>query len=586
MREALAELAAGIVGRKKHFFILHGNVYDRVYFGGEEFGDIVEFLIGIASLQTIFSWCLTYDIFSGMRVARGSEKDIAAVMGIKNEPVSGANAELIEALKKSKGQPVGDFPIEPEKAFPCFDALLRKAPNPTMLIIDFADSLVPKSLGNVNRYADRALSVGLSKWSKDQKIRQAGHLIILVCRNVRLMDNILLDRIFEGNQIRVSKPAEDERREYLEKFDPSLSVFLPKATAGLSLKDLREITALVPPEAKSDDALRAIFVLKKKILTEECGDLLEIIAPRFGFEAIGGLEWLKTEFSLVAKDMREGNYAAVPQGILMMGPPGSGKTIFAETTAKEAGVNCIKLLNLKSMWLGESESNTDRVYAILKDLSPAIVFIDEIDQNQRQRGGFDGDSGVSAYLFKRLLEITSESAYRGKILFMFATNRPDLLDSALKRDGRCDMRVALLPYSAEDLAKICPVTFVQYPEMKSNIKDWLPYTKRCKGYSGANIIEVVRRAWVYATRNNQQAINHEDMEWALADYRPQIADEKANAICSLQAILNCSSNSLMPPNWKEVQEECEQILLGERSPLIADAVAAAVFKSNPDAANN
>lgn len=586
MRKAFLELATAIANRKKHFFIFHGNVYDSIPFADQEFGDIVEFLIGIESLKSIFPWCLAYDIFSGARIIKGEKKDIAAVMGIKEEPVSGDNAALIDALKKSKGQAVGEFPIEPEKIFPCFDALLRKASNPTMLIIDYADSLIPKSLGNLNRYVERALAVGLIKWSKDQKIRQAGHLIVLVCRNARSLDITLLDRVFEANQFRFPKPAEDERREYLEKSNPASAAFLAKATAGLSFKDLQEVIASVPPEARSDDALRAVFALKKKILTEECGDLLEIIAPRFGFEAIGGLDWLKEEFGLVARDMREGDYASVPQGILMMGPPGTGKTIFAETMAKEAGVNCVKLLNLKSMWLGESESNTDRVYAILKDLAPVIVFFDEIDQNQRQRGGFDGDSGVSAYLFKRLLEITSESAYRGKILFMFATNRPDLLDSALKRDGRCDMRVALLPYNAEDLAKICPVASVQYPEIKTNIKNWLSYTKRCKGYSGANIIEIVRRAWVCATRNNRQAINREDMEWALADYRPQIADEKANALSSLHAILNCSSNGLMPPNWKEIQDDCERILFGTSPPSLGDMIATAVAKNDPQGANN
>ena len=77
------------------------------------------------------------------------------------------------------------------------------------------------------------------------------------------------------------------------------------------------------------------------------------------------------------------------------------------------------------------------------------------------------------------------------------------------------------------------------------------------------------------------------MEWALGDYRPQYADEKENARSALYAIVNCSSNCLMPPNWREVQEDCERILSNSRGRAsLGDAIAVATSKDDPQGANN
>lgn len=245
----------------------------------------------------------------------------------------------------------------------------------------------------------------------------------------------------------------------------------------------------------------------------------------------------------------------VPQGILFSGPPGTGKTIVAEAFAKEAGVNFVKPMDIQTMWLGESEKRMTKFMDAIKDLTPVVVFIDEFDQNQSSRGAFEGDSGVGRRLFKKMLEIMSDTSLRGKILWIFATNRPDLIDSAIKRPGRCDLIIPFLPPDKHQLALICQAAFKQYPEMKSKVKNWNPYARRCEGYSGAQIIEVIRRAWERANDMGRKFIEDKDMVWAYNDYQPQIQQNSDIERMTLLSLMECSSRDLRPENWKKVVKD-------------------------------
>src|SRR5262249_21903551 len=119
---------------------------------------------------------------------------------------------------------------------------------------------------------------------------------------------------------------------------------------------------------------------------------------------------------------------------LLVGPPGTGKTLVAEALAKEAGFNFVRLGDVRSMWVGESERNLSHVLRVLVELAPVVVFVDEVDQMLGQRDqGWSGDSGVSARLFARILNFMGRNEHRGRIIWVAATNRPDLLDEAMLR---------------------------------------------------------------------------------------------------------------------------------------------------------
>ncbi len=158
----------------------------------------------------------------------------------------------------------------------------------------------------------------------------------------------------------------------------------------------------------------------------------------------------------------------------------------------------------------------------------------------------------------------THTTLRGKILWILATNRPDLIDPAMKRPGRCDLRLPFLPPGKDELSKICVAAFRQFPEMATNIKKWQPYTEKCDGYSGADMIEVIRRAWERASELGQDKIGHEHMEWALSDYRPQALERKEVAKMALLSIIECSSNALLPKNVQELTANYVEELTGVR----------------------
>lgn len=555
MREVIDNLVSTIRRRKGHLFIVSGNIYDSLKYGSQKFPVFTDFLVTLTEKK--LTQCLYYDLFSGIKIVRGNEERIKQVGLATGEDKNkkDPNAALIMALKQARNSvSASKLPVSPPEVFSFFDRILEKTKNPTLIIVDYADSIIPAGLQNLNQLTDKVLSIALIKWSKNRIIREKGHLIFLITRRAGDLDELILDRSFEAVQFRIPKPDEELRKSFFieKRFETKEALILSRASSGLSL---RELEALVDKDFRSinlNDRLDHVFSLKQKVLKDEYSDILDMITPRNGFEAIGGLEKAIAKLKRIASYMREGRTSLVSQGILFMGPPGTGKTVLAEALAKEAGLNFVKPLDIKMMWVGESERRMTRFLDAIKDLAPVVVFIDEFDQNQSQRGGFEGDSGVSRSLFKKMLEIMSDTSLRGRVLWILATNRPDLIDAAIKRPGRCDLRIPFLPPDQEQLALICEAAFYQYPDIKTEVKNWKPHIKCCNGYNGADMIEVIRRAWERAAENSRKAFTNQDMSWALKDYRPQSLDRTQISRMTTLALIECSSRSLIPDNWQEV----------------------------------
>jgi len=105
----------------------------------------------------------------------------------------------------------------------------------------------------------------------------------------------------------------------------------------------------------------------------------------------------------------------------------------------------VELRNFREKWVGATEGNLEKVFSILHALGQVIVFVDEADQMTGKRGGGDGDSGLSGRVYAMLAKEMSDTANRGKIIWIFATSRPDLLEVDLKRQGRLDVHIPLFP---------------------------------------------------------------------------------------------------------------------------------------------
>jgi SpoVK/Ycf46/Vps4 family AAA+-type ATPase len=147
-------------------------------------------------------------------------------------------------------------------------------------------------------------------------------------------------------------------------------------------------------------------------------------------------------------------------GYLLCGPVGTGKTFLVECLAGEAGVPVVKLKNFRDRWVGSSEGNLEKIFRLVRALGRCMVFIDEADQTLGRRESGSGDSGLSGRLYSMIAQEMGDSANRGRVLWILASSRPDLIEVDLKRPGRVDVKVPLMPTStqAESAALIGALT--------------------------------------------------------------------------------------------------------------------------------
>ena len=137
--------------------------------------------------------------------------------------------------------------------------------------------------------------------------------------------------------------------------------------------------------------------------------------------------------------------AALPKGYLLCGPVGTGKTFLVECLAGEACVPIVKMKNFRDKRVGSSEGNLEKIFRLIHALGRCYVFIDEADQALGRRDSSSGDSGVGGRIYSMLAEEMGSSTNRGKVIWVLASSRPDLIEVDLKRPGRVDVKIPLFP---------------------------------------------------------------------------------------------------------------------------------------------
>lgn len=460
-----------------HSFILHFNVNDVIAPGVTLPKYLLKLLMGSPD-SPLMDVIVYYDRARGIQFPLPSMKQrFVDVLGLAEKDQE-ADA-MLSAITKSLGTSnikIGDkdlrddveLPRQPGQALPLIDRLLHTNKLRSAVVVFAAETIVPEADVAVMSPEDRTNLVTISTWGNDPEIAKTGNIIVLVTGNLTDIHSQVRAASSKFESILVDLPDYDRRlafiRELAAKYDFDWQMTreqLANLSAGLSLVHIHDIVL----RAAQQKSLTHELVKERKddILASEFGEVIEVMEPRFGFEAIGGLDHVKSFFSRsVIKPLREGNRERAPMGVLMTGPAGTGKSAMAEAVAKEAGVNAVSLNLAKifGQYVGNSERNLEKALRAIKSLAPAIVFIDEIDQSVRRGEG--GDSGVSNRIFKRLLEFMSDTGNRGRIVFLAATNRPDLLDAALRRPGRFDRKIPFLVPSDQEREHIVKVMALRY----------------------------------------------------------------------------------------------------------------------------
>lgn len=205
--------------------------------------------------------------------------------------------------------------------------------------------------------------------------------------------------------------------------------------------------------------------------------------------------------------------AKIPRGVLLVGSPGTGKTLISKAVAGEAGVPFFSISGSEfvEMFVGVGASRVRDLFARARQHAPAIVFIDEIDAVGRHRGsGYGGGNDEREQTLNQILVEMDGFDERTNVIIIAATNRPDVLDPALLRPGRFDRRVVMSLPDVKGREEILKVHLSGKPVLSDvNVPT---VAKETHGFSGADLANLVNEAAILAARNGRTGINLFDME--------------------------------------------------------------------------
>jgi hypothetical protein len=294
----------------------------------------------------------------------------------------------------------------------------------------------------------------LREWASEAPFCDLPFTSILIADN---LNDVEPHVAFEAHTARIRVPLPDAPA--LERVLALLAVQQPKAFAanadlarlsgvlvGVAVSALESLVKIRGHSAKPlcDTDLNRI---KKDLVERDSAGLVEFIESKRTLDDYHGQEplkrWLRQDIAL----WQAGDLRALPMGYLLCGPVGTGKTFLVECLAGEAGVPVVKLKNFRERWVGSSEGNLEKIFRLVRALGRCMVFIDEADQALGRRESGGGDSGLSGRLYSMIAQEMSDTSNRGRVMWILASSRPDLIEVDLKRPGRIDVKVPLLPTS-------------------------------------------------------------------------------------------------------------------------------------------
>jgi len=427
---------------------------------------------------------------------------------------------------------------------------------PTIIFIDEIDAIAPKREDVTGEVERRVVSQLLTMMDG---LKSRGKVIVIGATNrVNSVDPALRRPGRFDREIEVGVPSKEGRLTILKIHSRGMPL-----TKDVKLTEIASIThGFVGADLESLCKEAAMNVLRKVLpklnldAEEEIpGDILEkliikhsdfidalkvvrpsamrevlVETPTVGWNDVGGLDKVKqelqeaVEWPLKYPEMFKRMGIRPSRGILLYGPPGTGKTLLAKAVAKESEANFIQIKgpSLLSMWVGKSEEGMRKVFERARQVSPCVIFFDEIDALAGKRGVETGTKVTERVLNQLLAEMDGLEDLND-VLIIGATNRPDMLDSALLRPGRFDKILLVGAPEEESRLQILKIHTNKMPLAK-NVK-LNDIAKKTIGYTGADIEAFVREAALIALRESKDAkiVNPEHFEEALKKIRPSVS---------------------------------------------------------------
>jgi AAA+ superfamily predicted ATPase len=547
-------------------FVLHGNVQDFVPSG--EGADVRYVTLAEFLAEQIFGrWDLVlhYDLARGLRALAGRDGDrLKEMVALANRKVSDLSqlkkdpATVLSSLDRSVYLNV----MAPEKE------RISAA-----IVLDQASYVAPAGEpGQLSLSASTNL-VTLLNWASSPHVKRLNMAFVLIDEKLSSLSERLSGSPHVAT-IEVPLPGEPERERFiaftvgkrdLKSFSDFEAPDLAKLTAGISLTDVNVLIQSTLEGGRRLD--ETVFRdLKKRLIERQCQGLLEFIEPRWNLDFVIGHEGAKGRLREDAALLKRGALESLPMGYLLCGPVGTGKTFLAQCATGEIGIPCVVLKNFRSKYVGETEGNLERVLSVLRAMGPVVVVVDEADAALGNRDQ-DGDSGTSGRVFAMIAAQMGDTRYRGQILWMLLTCRPDLLPIDIKRQGRAEVHIPLFYPTDESEIRSMFVILAKKLGAVLSIED-VPEIPQRGELSGADIEGMVGRALRRSLLAGESAISRESLAEVAAQFMPSTAGLERE-LQEVAAILECTDRQFLTADiLSRVEEQGGRSKLQERLTLL------------------
>jgi transitional endoplasmic reticulum ATPase len=403
---------------------------------------------------------------------------------------------------------------------------------PTILFIDEIDSIAPKREEVTGETERRVVAQMLSLMDG---LKSRGKVVVIGATNrPDALDPALRRPGRFDREIEIGVPDRDGRLEILqihtrgmplaEDIDLEKYANLTHGYVGADLSALTKEAAMlslrrIVPDLNLEDESIPVEVLNRITVTNDDfrgalremqpSSLREVLVerPNVHWADIGGLEEAKRELrEAVEWPIKYGRLfdrlgAVPPKGVLMHGPPGTGKTMLAKAVATESEANFISVKGPEflSKWVGESEKAVRETFRKARQAAPCIIFMDEIDSIAPSRGGGEGDSHVTERVISQMLTEMDGLEGLQDVVVVAATNRMDIVDPALLRPGRFDRLVKIPEPDLEARKQILRIHTAKKPLAEDVDLDEL--ARRTEGFTGADLAAVANEAVMATIRS-------------------------------------------------------------------------------------
>ncbi|EQB69541.1 VCP-like ATPase [Cuniculiplasma divulgatum] len=435
---------------------------------------------------------------------------------------------------------------------------------PSIIFIDEIDSIAPKREEVQGEVERRVVAQLLTLMDG---LKERGHVIVIGATNrIDAVDPALRRPGRFDREINIGVPDKKGRKEILTIHSRAMPLNMDEDSKSKFLDEIADMTygfvgadlaALAResamnalrrylPDIDLDKPIPTDILERMAVVEDDFREALKLIEPSslrevmaeipdIHWDDIGGMEDVKrelresVELPLLKPEVFKKLGIRAPKGFLLYGPPGVGKTLLAKAVANESNANFISVKGpeVLSKWVGESEKAVREIFKKAKQVAPSIVFLDEIDSIAPRRGG-GGDSGVTERIVNQLLTSMDGVEVLQGVVVIGATNRPDILDSALIRAGRFDKMIYIPPPDKEARLKILLVHTRNMPLDKDiNLQKIAEATD---GYVGADLENLCREAGMMAYRNDPEAslVSNSDFTKAMKVIKPSVDQEVIN----------------------------------------------------------